>query len=143
MEAPAKIAVPAAATPTLEKLLPGNLGPVRQTYATSDPFPKMTRAYTQVSRTVRESGLLRRTPWFYAFVATLITGGLGGAITGFVLLGDSWFQLLIAAAFAILFTQIAFLTHEAAHRQILARGPANDRLARVLAASIGMKRLIF
>ncbi len=58
--------------------------------------------------------------------------GFGGAIAGFVLLGNSWFQLLIAAALGILFTQVAFLSHEAAHRQILSSGPANDRLARLL-----------
>lgn len=98
----------------------------------------MTHAYTQVSRTVRESGLLHRTPWFYLMVAGAIALGFGGAITGFVLLGDSWFQLLIALAFGLLFTQIAFLAHEAAHRQILSKGPANDRLARVLAAAVGM-----
>lgn len=114
------------------------LGPLRQTIATSDTFPKLNRAYKDVSQTVRESGLLRRTPWFYTFVATLIAVALGGAITGFILLGDSWFQLLIAAALGIIFTQIAFLTHEAAHRQILPLAPANDRLARWLAGFVGL-----
>lgn len=47
-------------------------------------------------------------------------------------MGDSWFQLLIAGALGILFTQVAFLSHEAAHKQILSSGPANDRLARLL-----------
>lgn len=87
---------------------------------------------------MRETGLLRRAPLFYAFTASLIALGFGGAIAGFVLLGDSWLQLLIAGALGILFTQVAFLAHEAAHRQILASGPAGDRLARVLAASVGM-----
>ncbi|MFB8385644.1 fatty acid desaturase family protein [Microbacterium sp. NPDC055910] len=96
----------------------------------------MARAYTDVAQVVRESGLLRRAPWFYAFVGVLIALGFGGAITGFVLLGDSWFQLLIAGALGILFTQVAFLAHEAAHRQILTAGPANDRLARLLANGI-------
>lgn len=114
------------------------LGPVRQTYARSEDFPPIARAYTQVSQVVRELGLLRRTPWFYAAVGGVIALGFGGAITGFVLLGDSWFQLLIAAALGILFTQVAFLAHEAAHRQILASGPANDRLARVLGGIVGM-----
>src|SRR5690606_16232732 len=68
----------------------------------------------------------------------LIALGLAGAISGFVLFGDSWFQLLIAAALGLLFTQIAFLAHEAGHRQILSTGPSNDRLARVLAALVGM-----
>ncbi len=114
------------------------LGPVRQTYATRESFPPVARAYTQVSQVVKEMGLLRRAPWFYSLVAAAIAVGFGGAITGFILLGDSWFQLLIAAALGVIFTQVAFLSHEAAHRQILASGPANDRLARILAGSIGM-----
>ena len=112
------------------------LGPVRQTYAGTTEFPPMTRAYTEVSQVVKESGLLRRTPWFYGAVGLVLLLGFGGAITGFVLLGNSWFQLLIAGALGILFTQVAFLGHEAAHRQILASGPANDRLARVLANGV-------
>lgn len=114
------------------------LGPVRQTYAGTAEFPPVARAYTQVSQVVRELGLLQRTPWFYTAVGAAIAVGFGGAITGFILLGDSWLQLLMAAAFGILFTQVAFLAHEAAHRQILASGPANDRLARVLGGIVGM-----
>ncbi|WES64587.1 acyl-CoA desaturase [Microbacter sp. GSS18] len=79
---------------------------------------------------------MRRAPWFYGIVGIAIALGFGGAVTGFVLLGDSWFQLLIAGALGILFTQVAFLSHEAAHRQILASGPANDKLARVLGNGI-------
>ncbi|GAA5149510.1 acyl-CoA desaturase [Microbacterium pseudoresistens] len=123
-------------SPTLA--VSGALGTIRQTYARKEDFPPIARAYTQVSKVVRETGLLRRTPWFYVFVATLISFGFGGAIAGFVLFGHSWFQLLIAAALGILFTQVAFLAHEAAHRQILSSGPDNDRLARVLAAFVGM-----
>jgi fatty acid desaturase len=114
------------------------LGPIRQTYAGTAEFPPVARAYTQVSQVVRELGLLRRTPWFYTAVGAAIAVGFGGAITGFILLGDSWLQLLMAAAFGILFTQVAFLAHEAAHRQILSSGPANDRLARVLGGIVGM-----
>ncbi|GAB3598448.1 acyl-CoA desaturase [Microbacterium tumbae] len=98
----------------------------------------MAQAYRQVSQVVREMGLLQRAPWFYTAVAGAIVLALGGAVTGFVLLGDSWFQLLIAGALGIIFTQIAFLAHEAAHRQILSSGPANFRLARILAGIVGM-----
>ena len=96
----------------------------------------MARAYTEVSQVVRETGLLQRTPWFYAMVGTVLALCFGGAVTGFILLGDSWFQLLIAGVLGILFTQVAFLGHEAAHRQILTSGPANDRLARLLANGV-------
>jgi len=75
---------------------------------------------------------MARTPWFYGIVGLVIALAFGGAITGFILLGDTWYQLLIAAALGVLFTQVAFLSHEAAHRQILSSGPANDRLARLL-----------
>ncbi len=96
----------------------------------------MAKAFTDVSRVVRESGLIRRTPWFYAMVGSIIAVAFGGAVAGFVLLEDSWLQLLIAAVAGILFTQVAFLAHEADHRQILTSGPANDRLARILAVGV-------
>jgi fatty acid desaturase len=123
---------------SLSEVASPTLGRVRQTYARAEDFPPITRAYTHVSEVVRETGLLRRAPWFYLLVGAAIAVAFGGAITGFILLGDSWFQLLIAGALGILFTQVAFLSHEAAHRQILATGPANDRLARVLGAVVGM-----
>lgn len=112
------------------------LGPIRQTYATSETFPPVARAYTQVSNVIKEMGLLRRAPVFYAIVGAVLVLALGGCVTGFILLGHSWFQLLIAGALGIVLTQVAFLAHEAAHRQILTSGPANDRLARILAAGV-------
>jgi fatty acid desaturase len=117
------------------------LGRVRQTYARKESFPPITQAYTKVSQVVRETGLLERTPWFYIAVASAIVVGFAGAITGFILLGDSWFQLLIAAALGILFTQVAFLSHEAAHRTILKSGRANDTLGLIIGNGIvGMSR---
>ncbi|SBS72039.1 acyl-CoA desaturase [uncultured Microbacterium sp.] len=112
------------------------LGPIRQTYAGSDSFPPIGRAYSEVSNVVKETGLLRRAPWFYSLVGTAVALGIGGCITGFILLGDSWFQLLMAGALGLLLTQAAFLAHEAAHRQILSSGPANDRLARFIASGV-------
>lgn len=122
------MASPVASTSTL--------GPVRQTYASAKDFPPVAKAYSQVSQVVKETGLLRRAPVFYSLVATAILLGFGGAITGFILLGDSWFQLLIAAALGILFTQSAFLAHEAAHKQIFASGRANDRLSKIIGPGI-------
>jgi len=96
----------------------------------------MAQAYKQVSQVVKETGLLRRAGWFYIFVGTALAIALGGVVTGFILLGDSWLQLLMAGALGIILTQVAFLAHEAAHRQILSSGPANFRLARILAAGV-------
>ncbi|GAA1525362.1 fatty acid desaturase [Agromyces terreus] len=96
----------------------------------------MTRSFTALSRVVRESGLLGRTRWFYAALVTTLSLALGGVITGFILLGDSWFQLLMAGALGLILTQFAFLAHEASHRQVLESGPANDRVGRILAAGV-------
>jgi fatty acid desaturase len=52
---------------------------------------------------------------------------------GMILLGDSWLQLLLAGALGVIFTQFAFLAHEASHRQVFESGPANDRMGRLLA----------
>jgi fatty acid desaturase len=87
---------------------------------------------------VRESGLLRRAHGFYITVFSVLVLALGGTIAGMVLLGDSWFQLLMAAALGIVFTQFAFLAHEASHRAVFTSGPANDKAGRLLAAFIGM-----
>lgn len=92
--------------------------------------------YSQLLNTVRDAGLLRKRRGFYISLFVALALGLGGAVTGFVLLGDSWFQLLIAAALGILFTQLAFLAHEAAHRQVFETGPANDRAGRFLANAV-------
>ncbi|WP_442916171.1 fatty acid desaturase family protein [Leucobacter sp. M11] len=102
-----------------------------------DPNAKSTTAsYTAVAKLVREENLLSRTPGFYAILGVGLILALGGAITGFILLGDSWFQLLIAAALGLILTQFAFIAHEASHRAVLSSGPANDRLGRFLAAGV-------
>ncbi|HMR50049.1 MAG TPA: acyl-CoA desaturase [Arachnia sp.] len=107
-------------------------------YSTAADFPPLIRAYTEVSQAVKERNLLRRAYGFYLGLAGALLLGFAGAITGFVLLGHSWFQLLIAAALGILFTQVAFLAHEAGHKQILTTGASNSKLATWLAGIIGM-----
>lgn len=92
-----------------------------------------TTEYSALLHTVRNLGLLRRTTWFYWMVFGILLAALGGIATGFVLLGDSWFQLLMAAALGIVLTQFAFLAHEASHRTVFESGKANDTAGRILA----------
>ncbi len=54
-----------------------------------------------VSKQVKEAGLLRRNQLFYGALLGGLALALGGIITGFILLGDSWFQLLMAGALGI------------------------------------------
>jgi fatty acid desaturase len=92
----------------------------------------MTSSFTALSQRVRDAGLLRRRRGFYIGLFGVLTTALLAAAGGFVLLGHSWFQLIIAGVLGIIFTQFAFLAHEASHRQVFATGPANDRAGRVL-----------
>jgi fatty acid desaturase len=93
----------------------------------------VTQTFTTLARATRSLGLQDRTRWFYLLLFTGLVMALGGAATGLILLGDSWLQLLIAGALGLIFTQFAFLGHEASHRQVLASGPANDQVGRILA----------
>ncbi len=108
----------------------------RRTVARGTSFPSLTKAFTDVAATIRQRGLLDRAYGFYTVVGLALILALAGCLTGFVLLGESWFQLLVAATLGIVLTQVAFLAHEAAHKAVLASGPANDRLARVLACGV-------
>ncbi|HWH26948.1 MAG TPA: acyl-CoA desaturase [Pseudolysinimonas sp.] len=118
--------------------LTSTLGPVRSTtprIAGSNPIS----SFTELLASVRTANLLRRSRLFYWSVFGSLVVALGGAITGFLLLGDSWLQLLIAGALGIIFTQFAFLGHEASHRQVFESGRTNDRVGRALVAGfVGM-----
>ena len=98
-----------------------------------------TAAYSELLATAKDMGLLRKRRGFYFAMFGILVLALGGAATGFILLGDSWYQLLIAGALGIIFTQFAFLAHEASHRQVFESGKLNDRAGRTLAtAFVGM-----
>ncbi|MCW2758728.1 MAG: acyl-CoA desaturase, partial [Nocardioidaceae bacterium] len=53
---------------------------------------------------------------------------------GVVVLGDSWLQLVLAAALGVTITQFGFLGHDAAHRQMFVSGAWNDWTSRILSA---------
>ncbi|MFC7621449.1 fatty acid desaturase family protein [Microlunatus sp. GCM10028923] len=77
-------------------------------------------------KTVQNAGLLNRRRGFYLGLLAVLGACLGMVVTGGFLIGQSWFQLLIAAGLGVLFTQFAFFAHEAAHRQVFASGRKND-----------------
>ncbi|MBC7403705.1 MAG: fatty acid desaturase, partial [Microbacteriaceae bacterium] len=92
-----------------------------------------TTEYSALLRTVRDAGLLRRSLGFYYAMFALLVGVLAATVAGMVLLGHSWFQLLLAAALGLILTQFAFLAHEASHRQVFQSGKANDIAGRMIA----------
>src|SRR3712207_1861623 len=74
--------------------------------------------YTQLSRQIKQAGLLeRRRGWYLVRIgANLMLLAVGGVAV--VVLGRSWWQLLTAAYLAVVFTQLAFVGHDAGHRQL-------------------------
>nr|WP_307852507.1 acyl-CoA desaturase [Glaciihabitans sp. dw_435] len=89
--------------------------------------------FSALLSTVRDAGLLHRTRTFYIINFAIISALMGAAWVGFALLGDSWYQLIIAGVMGLLFTQYAFTAHEAAHRQVFESGKANDFAGRIVA----------
>jgi fatty acid desaturase len=91
-----------------------------------------TSDFAGLLSSVREAGLLRRRRLFYVGNFLIVTVAMAGAWLGFVDLRGSWFELLLAGAMGILFTQYAFMGHESAHRQVWRSARANDFSARIL-----------
>ncbi len=87
---------------------------------------RYTQQYTQLMRQVKQSGLLRRRYCYYWTKMSLTVLALAGTGLAMVLVGDSWFQLILAGVLAVVFAQLAFLGHDAAHRQIFRSGTANE-----------------
>nr|WP_245528843.1 acyl-CoA desaturase [Beutenbergia cavernae] len=90
------------------------------------PRDRQVNHYTELSARVRAEGLLRRRYGYYWSKMAIVFGLLAATTVAFVMIGDSWWQLFTAVVFAILFTQAAFLGHDAAHRQIFTSGPRNE-----------------
>jgi fatty acid desaturase len=82
--------------------------------------------YTQLSRQLKQAGLLdRRRGWYGAMIGlNLVLLAAGGV--AFFLIGESWWQLLTAVYLAVVATQLAFVGHDAGHRQIFRTRRAND-----------------
>ncbi len=71
---------------------------------------------------------MRRRPGYYTAKIGAMLGLFVAGWAAFGLLGRSWYQLLIAAFLAVVFTQLGFLGHDAGHRQIFATRKGNDIL---------------
>jgi fatty acid desaturase len=82
--------------------------------------------YTQLSRQVKQAGLLDRRHGWYAAKVGLNLVLLAAGWVAFAIVGESWWQLLTAAYLAVVFTQLAFAGHDAGHRQIFRSRRAND-----------------
>ncbi|MEQ8147726.1 acyl-CoA desaturase [Streptomyces sp. OP7] len=77
--------------------------------------------FSELSRRMADAGLLRRRPLYYTVRFTAVGLALAGSVAAFLLLGDSWSQLLVAAVLALVFGQLGLAAHDLAHRQVFSR----------------------
>jgi fatty acid desaturase len=90
-------------------------------------------SFTALTRRVHDLNLMRRR---YGYYWTKLVGAvliLAVWVLAFIWIGDSWWQLVSAGVLAIIMTQLGFLGHDAAHRQIFKSGRWNDWTSMIIA----------
>ncbi|MBV8933380.1 MAG: acyl-CoA desaturase [Kutzneria sp.] len=94
--------------------------------------------FAELSRVIKEHGLLDRRHRSYivkfAVNVVLLTAGW----TAFAVLGSSWWQLVTAVFLALVHTQLAFIGHDAGHKQIFTSKRGNDVVGYLHAGLVGM-----
>ncbi len=94
--------------------------------------------FAELSRSIREAGLLSRRHGYYLVKVVANLAVFAGAWVVFGYLGDSWWQLFTAAFLAIAYTQLSFIGHDAGHKQIFRGRRPNDAVGFVHAGLVGL-----
>jgi fatty acid desaturase len=94
---------------------------------------RYVEAFHELTAEANNAGLMRRRYGFYWAMILFWTLATAAILVGVVLLGDTWYQLILAALLGLAMAQLGFLGHEAAHQEIFASRGWNEWTARVLA----------
>ncbi|MFI1963381.1 acyl-CoA desaturase [Streptomyces pathocidini] len=87
--------------------------------------PRAGSEFTPLLRQVKEQGLLERRTGWYALGITANLLALTAVAAGMLLLGNTWWTLLLALPLAVLSARTAFVGHDAGHAQIAGSRRAN------------------
>ncbi|HEU4426766.1 MAG TPA: fatty acid desaturase, partial [Pilimelia sp.] len=93
--------------------------------------------FAVLSRRIAGAGLFDRRPGYYALRIGAVAVAYIAAWTAFAMLGDSWYQLVVAAVLAVVFAQLALVAHDIAHRQVFRVRRASE-IAGLIAGNIGI-----
>ncbi|GAA5185590.1 acyl-CoA desaturase [Rugosimonospora acidiphila] len=101
--------------------------------------PPATRRsdFATLSDRIAAAGLTTRRPGYYVARIGLVAGIYIALWAVFVAVGDSWYQLIVAAVLAVAFAQLAFVSHDIAHRQVF-RTRRPSEIAGLLAGNLGI-----
>jgi fatty acid desaturase len=95
--------------------------------------------FAGLSQRINDAGLLKRRPGYYTARLGLVIALLAAGWGIFFTLGDSWWQLAVAAFMALIFGQVALVAHDLAHRQVFRRRRPSERWGRLFGnLGIGM-----
>lgn len=89
-------------------------------------------SFLDLSEKVHDAGLIRRRYGFYWAQILFWTISTVAILIAVALLGDTWWQLILAALLGVAMSQLGFLSHEATHQQIFSSRKWNEWTARVL-----------
>lgn len=103
----------------------------------SESTPQTNAEYRDLKRLITEAGLLVPRPGYYLLKATAVIATTGAAAF-LALVTDNLALIILSAIFmGFAFTQMAFLGHDAGHRQGF-RGRRANRIARLLLGSLAL-----
>ncbi len=80
--------------------------------------PDDTVAFAELKRRMKQAGLLEMQPRYYIVKITLTLAAFAAGWVAFVWLGDSWWQLALAVYLAFWAVQLAYIVHDASHKEI-------------------------
>ncbi len=93
--------------------------------------------YAALARRVAAAGLMRRRPVVSVLRAGAAAGLSGIAWAVFAAAGATWWTLAVAVLLGVASTQLAFLGHDIAHRQVFRRRTASE-VAGMLVGNLGV-----
>lgn len=96
--------------------------------------------YADLKRLVMQQGLLDKQLGYYISNTVLRLALLSASLAFLLTVESFWLQLLNAAFLAFAFTQIAFLVHDAGHRQLFNRAASNDLFGLATNLLLGFSR---
>lgn len=96
--------------------------------------------YLELARIVRRQGLLEKQPGYYALNVAITLGFLAFGFIFLALVDNLWLVLLDAVLLSVVFARLAFLGHDAGHRQIFRSNRGNDIAGLGISFLLGMER---
>jgi len=94
--------------------------------------------FANLSRLVKQAGLLQRRRGYYVVKCLLTVAAFAGSWVVFGYLGDSWWQLVTGAFLALVYTHLSFIGHDAGHKQIFRGRRANDAMGLAHGGLVGI-----